>query len=678
MSLEIDLGEFLSAYLAEAEEHVGSANVKFLAMERAAQEGKTDPRAVRDVYRALHTLKGLSAMVGVDAIVQIAHAMETIVRAAEKGAVALPLETIEFLFEGLRAIEERLAAVARGEKAPAAPPALIAKLDAARVPDAATQAGASTTLELDPVIEAKLAPFERQLLLQAPATGKRALRVDFAPSPKRAAEGLTINSVRERVGAVADVIKVVPMSVPAGDAAPGGLSFALLLVTSADDATVAAAAGSSVSDVISLDARAVVPSPSTDSYLPEAPDDIGGGRTRRGLLRVDVARVDDAMERLSLLLVTRSRLARVVAELTAAGAPTRELAAISQEVTRQLRDLRAAILGLRMVPFADILARLPLLVRGLSRTSGKEIRLVTEANDAELDKAVAERVFPALVHLLRNAIDHGIERSSERLTSGKPPHGTVRVSCTMTSNRQMAIRIADDGAGIDREELARTVGHAIEPSGAAILDVLCRAGVSTRREATSTSGRGMGMDIVRKTVVDQLGGELALETTRGAGTIFTLRIPLTVAVLDAFTVMCGGETFAVPVMSVEEIIEVDDASLVRTPSRGAEEITLTEHRGEAMPVVHLFHALGRAPTAGLGTARHALVVRRAAEPIAFWLDRVVGQQETVVRPLVDPLVQAPGIAGSADLGDGRATLVLDLLALAAKVGARSTRTEAHA
>jgi two-component system, chemotaxis family, sensor kinase CheA len=316
-------------------------------------------------------------------------------------------------------------------------------------------------------------------------------------------------------------------------------------------------------------------------------------------------------------------------------------------------------------------------VRGLSRASGKEIRLVTEANDAELDKAVAERVFPALVHLLRNAVDHGIERSAERVRSGKAPHGTVRVSCTMTSNRQMAIRVADDGGGIDHEALSRAVGHAIEPSGAAILDVLCRAGVSTRREATSTSGRGMGMDIVRKTVVDQLGGELALETTRGAGTIFTLRIPLTVAVLDAFTVTCEGETFAVPVASVDEIIEVDSASLVRGPGRDGEEITLAERRGEAMPLVHLFHALGRRSTADVGAAGHALVVRRAAEPIAFRLDRVVGQHETVVRPLVDPLVQVPGIAGSADLGDGRATLVLDLLALAAKVDARNARTEAH-
>lgn len=675
MSLEVDLGEFLTAYLAEAEEHVNAANSRLLTIERAVEAGGADPRAVRDLFRTLHTLKGLSAMVGVEPIVAIAHAMESIVRGADRTGATLPAETLESLFGGLRAIEERLAAVSRGDTAAPAPAAVLERLETTPRPSARGRAAPSATLELEPALRAKLAPFEEQLLLTASAQGKRALRAEFAPSPARAAQGLTITTVRERLAAIADIVKVAPVATPIAEDAPGGLRFVILLVTHADDAAIAEAIGGAADGVKPLLATSEEPAPeSFASHYPGDDIDAGEGARRavgRGMLRVDVARVDDALERLSALLVTRARLARSVAELGRTGAQTRELQVIVQETTRQLRDMRAAILGLRMVPFADVLARLPLVLRGLSRASGKEVRLVTETNDAELDKSVAERVFPVLVHLLRNAVDHGIEAAAERLRASKPPYGTVRVSCTMASNRQLVIRVADDGGGIDHEALARTVGHSIEPTGAAILEVLCRPGVSTRREATATSGRGMGMDIVRKIVVEQLGGEVALETTRGAGTIFSLQIPVTVAVLDAFTVSCEGETFAVPISSVEEIVEIDPASVVTT-SFGGRRVSLFERRGEAVTLVHLFDALGRERSGSARDgARHGVVVRRAGEPVAFLLDRVVGQQETVVRPLVDPLVQAPGLAGCADLGDGRATLVLDLVALASKHGERT-------
>jgi two-component system chemotaxis sensor kinase CheA len=678
VSLEIDLGEFLTAYLAEADEHVSAANARLLAIERAVQAGKHDARAIRDLFRTLHTIKGLSAMVGVEPIVAIAHAMETIVRASDRSGIAPRAGVIEPLFRALEAIVERLAALSRGETPAAPPPELLDRLAEAEAPSGAAPASAVQKLALDPAIEAKLAAFERDLLMRAPSDGRRAVRADFVPSPSRAASGLSINSVRERVSAVAEIVKVVPLSVPATGDGPGGLRFALLLVTGAATEAIADAVGctpSEVVDILAAGGGAVEAAPASTGFGDEvltADDDAGAGR--RGVLRIDVARVDDAMERLSALLVTRSRLARAVAELASTGAATRELQAILNESTRQLRDLRASILRLRVVPFADVLARLPLVVRGLTRESGKDVRLVTDANGAELDKSVAEHVFPALVHLLRNAVDHGIESTAERVRSGKPPHGTIKVSCTTIANRQLQIRVADDGAGIDADALARTAGHAIEATGAAILEVLCRPGMSTRTEATSTSGRGMGMDIVRKTVVDQLRGELGLETTRGEGTIFTLRVPLTVAMLDAFTVRCEGEVFAVPVSSVEEILEIEQGDMVRGPARGGRMVSLLARRGEAVPVVHLFDVLGRSPV-NADLARHALVVRRGGAPVAFRLDRVLGQQETVVRPLTDPLVQAPGVAGSADLGDGRATLVLDLHALAAAIGAESGATE---
>ena len=458
----------------------------------------------------------------------------------------------------------------------------------------------------------------------------------------------------------------MPLSVSASPATPTGLVFVLLVVTAASDAEVAAAASVEPSAIKPIGTSEVETEDEDVSSLTVVDDgDIG---ERRGVLRVDAARVDDALERLSALLVTRSRLGRAVSELTAAGAATRELAAIVHDNARQLRDLRGAILRLRMVPFAEVLARMPLVMRGLQRSTQKDVRLLlTEANDAELDKAVAERVFPALVHLLRNAVDHGIEPQPERLRRGKPPQGTVRVGCVMRTNRQLEITVSDDGGGIDRAIVARASGMAVDDDRS-LLAAICRPGLSTREQATSTSGRGMGMDIVQRVVVRQLGGELELTTNAAEGTTFLLRIPLTVAIVDAFIVQCGDERFVVPVSIVDEIVEVDPARIVRGPPSAGRPVAMIVRRGDAVPLVHLTRALGQPlDDASEAGALRALVVRRGADAVAFRLDRILAQQETVVRPLVDPLVQVVGIAGSTDLGDGRATLVLDLVSIASNL-----------
>ena len=676
MTLKIDLAEFRSAYLAEADELVAAANERLLALEAAAKTGASDPRGVRELFRSLHTLKGLTAMVGVDPIVAITHRMEATLRAADRGGTALGLPVIEHLFEGMRAVGQRLAAMSRGETVTEPSPALLLALETNAGGERPTPVAAEGPLDLDPALARKLAPFELEQLRRGGKVG-RALRVDFAPSAKRAAEGLTIDTVRQRVGALGEIVKVVPLSVTTNESAPTGLVFALLLISAADDVAIAEAAGVEPGDVKTIAGDAPGEEPAAPASM-LAVDDLDVGE-RRGALRVDATRIDSALEQLSGLLVNRARLSRAVAALTEAGAPTRDLVAILQDHARQLRDLRGAILGLRMVPFAEVLARLPLVMRGLQRSTDKEVRLLlSDANDAELDKAVAERVFPALVHLLRNAVDHGIEPKAERLSKGKPPQGTVRVTCSLRTNRQLEITVSDDGGGIDRESVARTAGLPVTDDRS-LLDAICRPGLSTRAEATSTSGRGMGMDIVHKVVVRDLGGELELTTSATEGTTFVLRIPLTVAVVDAFTVQCGAERFAVPVAIVDEVLEVDPARIVRGPPSGGRPLAMIVRRGQAVPLVHLSHALGLEVDARAeGLALRALVVRRGADAVAFRLDRVLAQQEAVVRPLVDPLVQVVGIAGSTDLGDGRATLVLDLVSIAGRLDMRGRRAAVHA
>ncbi|RKG97717.1 chemotaxis protein CheA [Corallococcus sp. CA053C] len=683
MTTSVEFAEFLPAYLAEVDELLAAAQRDLLAVEEAVRRGAAQPRAVRELFRALHTIKGLSSMVDVEPIVSLAHWMETSLRLADQAGGRLPESSVEPLVEGLRAIEQRVRQLAAGKTASPAPVNLLERLEALGPHVLGTAPAAPTrrvVLDAEAAFAAKLAPSEREQLEGGLQAGQRAVRLDFVPSAERAAQGLTINTVRERVAKLGDIVKVLPLS---GAAAGGAsLAFALLLITVSDDAALLGAVGGAPATLRSLAVNApeeapvpLAPLPATAllaSSVAATEEELEEPEVRRGggLLRVEVSRLDEAMEWLAALVVNRSRLTRAVAALTAAGAPTRELTAILQENGRQLRDLRSAILRLRMVRVGDVLERLPLLVRGLRRTTGKAVRLELDVGDAELDKAVADRLLPALVHLVRNAVDHALEMPEERVAAGKLPEGLVHLGCHARSSGQLEITLRDDGRGVDAKAVAKAANAPVPESVDGLLDLLCRPGLSTRQEATSTSGRGMGMDIVRRIVVEQLGGELRMETRKGAGTTFTLRVPLTVTLVDAIVFECAGLKYAVSVGTVEELIDVDALRVVRPA--GANGLGLVERRGAAVPLLSLEQLLGRTAPAREGVSRgtKALIVRQRGEPVAFAVDRLLGQQEIVLRPLEDPLVRVPGVAGATDLGDGQPTLVLDLGALGAAHGVR--------
>jgi two-component system chemotaxis sensor kinase CheA len=672
-----DLKEFIAAYLVEAEEHLAIANTQLLAIESAQRSGETNPRAVRETFRSLHTIKGLSAMVGVEPIVAIAHRMETFLRDFDRSGGALPVHAIDALLKGVRAIEQRVGALGRGDSAAHPSDQLLAELDSLGLaPGRVARASATPpTLELEPAVLGKLAPFEVEQLVRGIVAGRRALRAEFVPSPARAAEGLSINSVRERMATVAELVRVLPRAVPVSPEAPGGLAFVLLFLTGATDEEIVKAVGIEGSTLRSI--RGELTEPEAQSAIEPGPveeasvveDASFDTQTRRGVVRVDVTRLDDAMEGLSALIVTRYRLVRAVAALGERGVNTREISAIMADNARQLRDLRAAIVRVRMVPVSELLERVPLLVRGLRRATNRAVRLELEGGNAELDKSVSERLFPVIVHLVRNAVDHAIESPDERVRRGKPEEGLLRITCSARSNTRLELTVSDDGRGIDRAAVARKAGRTNPSDDAGLLDLLCIPGLSTRDIATTTSGRGMGMEIVKRTIVDELGGQLEVASELGAGTTFTLRVPLTISIVDAFSFECGEQRFVVPVAMVDEIIEVDADGLAPIPANddGSPRVDIISRRGMAVPMVQLAQIFQL--KSGAKSGSKAIIVRRAGAPIAFAVDRMLGQQEVVIRPVNDVLVRAPGVSGATDLGDGRPTLVLDLVALSASLSA---------
>lgn len=684
MSDGFDRTEFMAGYLVEAEEHLAVANARLLSVESALQRGHVNPRAVRDLFRALHTIKGLSAMVGVEPVVDLAHEMENVLRALDRGMATMSANTVDLLLRGVRAIETRVGALAKQQPISAAPPELVLELAALLLRQPGRAAPPAPPGQLPPEVWDGLGASEQAQVRQGGVDGKSVWLVDFTPSVARAARGLSITSVRERIGQVGEIVKVTPHHAPADGTNPAGLVFSMLVLSSGSIAELsdAAWAGAVTVRVLAPGGPTGLENATLDvspEELPEAlpdaraVDPVEGPTTNRGSVRVDVARLDDALEKLAALVVTRSRLLREVTALRALGTDVRELLRIAQDVGRQVRDLRGAIMRARMVSMTELLERVPLLVRGLSHKSNKRVELALDAGNAELDKAVADQVFPALVHLVRNAIDHALEVESERQNLGKPAAGTLTVRCSARGDNYLELRVQDDGRGIDVNKLAARAGRDVPTTPAGLMDLLTLPGLSSLDTATHTSGRGMGMDIVKRIIVDDLGGTLRVDTERGVGTTFVLHVPLSMTIVEAFSFQSGNQTFAVPLAMVDEIIDIDPAHVCTPPApHGSGPPTrLIERRGRSVPLFDLAGIFKLESVLGM---RKAIIVQRNGEPLAVGIERTLGQQEIIIRPLNDRLVKAPGITGTTDLGNGIPTLVLDLAAVAA---AHKAPVEAH-
>lgn len=677
MSEVLDRKEFIAGYLVEVDEHLRASNAHLLAIEAGLPKSEPHHRRVRELFRSLHTLKGLSAMVGADPVVELAHEMEAVLRVADQSTGQLSMPAVESLLKGLRAIEGRVSAFGAGKPVAPAPPELLDALSALQPGAHPVRAPAEAVIGLEPALLAKLSPSERAQLTQGVGEGRQAIRIQYQPSPARTAEGVTISTVRERVAKHAEIVKVLPIALPKSEGGSGTIAFVLVVLSDRSLEELADAALVSPAAVVPIEVASPAPAPEPlealdDDGIPDAP-------LRTSSIRVDIARLDDAMEKLSELVVTRFRLARAVSALREQGVDVRELASIVGENARQLRDMRGCITRARMVPVRELLERVPLIVRGMNRSTGKQVRLQIEAGAAELDKSVAERVFPAIVHLVRNAVDHAIEPPAERRSLGKHEQGLVTVTCFQHSSSELELRVADDGRGLDAAAIAARAERAPPRSDAELLELITRPGFSTLDRATSSSGRGMGMDIVKRIAVDTLGGSLTLRTTPRQGSVFAMRIPLSISIVDAFAFACGEQAFVVPVSMVDEIIEVDAANIVTPPAPdGRASIDLVERRGRAMPLISLaglFAIAAPAGKSGPAASKKALVVSHTDNTFAFAVDRMLGQQEIVLRPIEDPLVKVTGVAGSTDLGDGKPTLVLDLVSL---ISVASREKDRHA
>lgn len=629
----------LNDYVAECYEHLSAARRTLLDLEATRNVASADREVVDALFRAFHTVKGLSGMVEARAAEDVAHGLEAYLGAVRKGHATLTQRGVDVLLEGINLIEAAVNALHEGQSAPDTS-ALGAQI-AALLPDHSPSPDESPAVAADLPQAGVFPPDRKARLAVGLARGERAWQVTFTPSPALAERGINVNGVRERLQAAGTILHAEPAPIPGG-----GIQFTFLVIGPADcDFSAFVDDGITVSPY------------EPPSVTPASSRQAGASLAPTNLVRVDLSRLDDLMRGVGELVLTRSRLesslGRVGRYLPAG--ERRELEETTQMIERQLRSLREGLMRVRMVPVRELFSRMRLVVRDLTRESGKEVDLVVMGEETEIDKFLAEQMADPLLHLVRNAISHGLEPAGERVASGKPARGRLTLRASAPGGT-IVLEVEDDGRGIDVDAVfarGRATGLIAADAPAdlpAVLDLICTPGFSTRAEADRASGRGVGMDVVRR-MVEGIGGSLVLHTRPGLGTRIEARLPLTLVVADVLTLAVGDQVYAIPQTAVREVLPVEPGSTTVLPTS-----ELIRYRGGVLPLLRLGEILKIARPPG---AFVALVVGDGVATLALAADRAVGLREVVVRALADPLVQVPGVSGATELGDGRPILILD-------------------
>ena len=626
--------QFLDDYYAECDEHLVAIRRALVLLEDEVGAGTIDRELLDNLFRSFHTLKGISGMVGLSAAEQLAHHLESYLRELREGTLVLSESGFEALVGGVSSLEGVINARRRDQPIPSID-------EVARMLQAVASAAVSSL------------PQSRERPETSPGeVSVTRWLVEFTPTAELADRGVNVNSVRARLQEIGQLVQAKPVVKGAGE-----IAFEFIVATEAD-ATVRATLEA---DGLTFKPAPVEPAPrirESQSVPTIAPASV---------VRVDLDRLDELMRIIGELVISRTRLEDQLAELKRVTPATvlRPLQETSVGISRQLKQLRESVMRVRMVPIGEIFERMTFIVRDLARESGKKIIVQLSGGETEIDKFLVERIMDPLMHLVRNAVSHGIEPVAEREVQGKRSEGLLSLSAT-TAGERIIIEIADDGRGIDRNLVLQrakvrglidenAAGDTAAFGDAALFDLICSPGFSTRDEADRESGRGVGMDVVKRAIED-LGGHVSLVTKIGEGTTFTIELPLTLAIAEAFIVSVNGQRFAVPQSTVREVLEVES-----TDTKLLENNEIIAYRGKALPLLRLARIFEM--DSHRGAKFHVLVLGEESNAVGLAVDRILGQREIVVRAIKDPLAQTKGIAGATELGDQRVVLILDIGAL---------------
>lgn len=701
--------EELALFLAENNDHLQALDQHIVQLETQPD----DQALLQSIFRSAHTIKGGAGMIGHARMAALAHAMENVLDALRAHTfVATPaiVDALLAALDGLRTLNDEV--ISREESPLVIDDMLAALADClvAGPADATGSAGAppvpgvrftsigtggqrGETPALPNNASALDEPTYRVAVAVDPACGLSAARtlqaylelarttrvISVRPTPAQieadeltctldavVATGEAPSLLELRLSGVPDVLSATVALVDESDSSDQETVAAETLRDTGGDTSDDTAPPRETTAPVSIDASlAGAPAVAAAKPVGGAPR-AGSEKTAQETIRISVSIVDDLMNLASELVLDRTRLASLRARLHDAYPADATIDALGDAVAHLdgvCADLQATVMKARMLPVENVFNKFPRLIRDLSAQVGKKVSFTMHGQDTELDRSVIEQLSDPLVHMLRNAVDHGLETPEERRAAGKSEAGAVTLSAAPRES-SILITIQDDGRGIDGEKMkagAVEKGFITAEEAAALtpreaVELVFAAGLSTARRITDISGRGVGMDIVKATL-ERMGGHVAIETVVGQGTTFLITLPLTLAIMQALLVSVDDSVYALPLTTVTEILTLPTAAI-----QTLQGTDVTVVRGTILPIVRLRDYYGRAPAAPATTC-HVVATRVDGQPLGLMVDHFIGEQEIVMKPLGTALGPLTGLAGATILGDGRIGLLVDVAAL---------------
>ena len=666
------VGKAVKDFLAEAEEIIDQLGTDLVCLSDCSDSGDCNPELLNSVFRGAHSLKGLAGMFGFGAIQELAHNLENLLDSLRLGKVALNQQITAVLFDSMELLGTMIRNAGLGNVEEPGLGQAVTRINACvAVQQKDDPAAILSPLGLSPAVLGALTEYEEHRLLENVKKRKRLYSV-FA-SFDLATFDQDLSELTEALKKLGEVISTLPS---VGGGLESSIDFEIIVGTDRDMEELVAAVDMPRVTMRQLGgeargkAQAVAPPPTSLPASPEGelPKPAAAGseaamtaKSMSRTVRVDIGKLDELMNIVGELVLSHSTIADIAERLRKNGHSSQalELAKAAKGLERKLNELQKGVMEIRMIPIGQLYEKMGRIVRKISREQGKKVDLRLFGADTELDKLIIEDISDPMMHIIRNAIDHGIESPEERLRAGKDEKGAIRLSSFQKGNH-VVIEVVDDGRGIDVGRVkAKALEKGLIPSLDAVtdreaLELIFLPGFSTSDKVSDISGRGVGMDVVKNNIA-AICGMVDIDSTPGTGSRITITLPITLAIIKALIVSTANRTYALPITSVLETISLESGEILTVERK--EVIQLRE---STLPLLRLSRFFELHEVAAPPENSYVVVVGAAEKRIGIVVDDLLGQQDIVIKSMGAVSEMVKGFSGAADLGDQRTILVLDV------------------
>ncbi|MDI3507886.1 MAG: two-component system, chemotaxis family, sensor kinase CheA [Clostridiales bacterium] len=650
--------QYLQMFIEETNEHLEAMNQELLKLD----QHPGDIQAINEIFRAIHTIKGMAGSMQFNKMQRLAHDVENVLDALRKGEITATPDMLDLLFQCLDILQSQLESIASsGTDGDNDFTQIIDKLYAY------LPANRQNTSAVEKSTPPSINQYVDNVVRVANEKGYTAYKVHIVLRPDCLLKSARAYIIFKTLEEFAETIESVP-SAQDIENERFDRDFTLTILTKEPEQyiyerinSVSEIESVTVQELNEIDDKTQKTERAQQSQQDQNKSPSGGVSMEQKVsksIRVDIERLDDFMNLASELIITRNRI-----EGIGIGQDNPELNEAIEYMSRLTSNLHDLVMKIRMVPIDMVFNRFPRVIRDLSRTTDKKVELVMSGNETEIDRSIVEELGDPLIHLIRNAVDHGIELPEERVKQGKPEIGTVEMRA-YNDGDNVVVEVKDDGAGIDVAKVAgKAIGKGLvdedqvkEMSDEDIISFLFQPGFSTSDVITDISGRGVGLDVV-KTKIESLGGTVDVRSELGKGTRFIIRMPLTLSIIQALLVMVGSEIYAIPLNSIIEIIDVsaDDIKSIRRQQE------VIDFRSSLIPFVRLKQVLNVLDNEQDVHGTITTVIVRKGDKIAgFAVDTLIDQEDIVIKPLGKYLSHIKSISGATILGNGQIAFILDI------------------